>query len=124
LWEAPGHRARRDESDPRQRAIAGLIIAKGVQPSPAGQAYLNTSGLHTPRQIEGWRDVVDAVHQEGGHIVAQIMHAGRLAHPDNKKHHLAPGPPHLSPRVAKESRRIRRLRHAATFAFLRGLPWH
>ncbi|MGW2562530.1 alkene reductase [Streptomyces sp. NPDC001514] len=79
----------------RQRATAGLIITEGVQPSPAGQGYANTPGLHTPAQVEGWRDVADAVHEEGGHIVAQIMHAGRIAHPDNKHGHetVAPSAP-------------------------------
>ncbi|MFG2073256.1 alkene reductase [Nonomuraea maritima] len=68
----------------RQRATAGLIVTEGVQPSAAGQGYPNTPGLHTPEQIEGWRAVADAVHAEGGRIVAQIMHTGRIAHPANK----------------------------------------
>ncbi|GII54184.1 alkene reductase [Planotetraspora thailandica] len=68
----------------RQRATAGLIVTEGTQPSATGQGYLNTPGLHTPQQIEGWRKVADAVHEEGGRIVAQIMHTGRVAHPDNK----------------------------------------
>ena len=68
----------------RQRAGAGLIISEGTQPSAVGQGYLNTPGIHTPEQVEGWRRVADAVHAEGGHIVVQLMHAGRVAHPDNK----------------------------------------
>ncbi|MEV0263725.1 alkene reductase [Streptomyces sp. NPDC050617] len=67
-----------------QRAAAGLIITEGVQPSAAGQGYMNSPGLHTPAQIEGWRAVADAVHRGGGRIVAQLMHAGRISHPDNK----------------------------------------
>jgi len=31
--------------------------------------------------MEGWRKVVDAVHQKGGRIYLQIWHAGRAAHP-------------------------------------------
>jgi 2,4-dienoyl-CoA reductase-like NADH-dependent reductase (Old Yellow Enzyme family) len=68
----------------RQRATAGLIITEGTQPSAVGQGYLNTPGVHTPEQIEGWRSVADAVHGEGGHIVVQLMHVGRVGHPDNK----------------------------------------
>ncbi|MDG4763448.1 alkene reductase [Solwaraspora sp. WMMD406] len=68
----------------RQRASAGLIISEGVQPSAVGQGYPNTPGLHTPEQVAGWRQVADAVHEAGGRIVAQLMHAGRIAHPDNK----------------------------------------
>ena len=67
-----------------QRATAGLIITEGTQPSAVGQGYLRTPGLHTDEQVEGWRAVADAVHAGGGTIVAQIMHAGRVAHPDNK----------------------------------------
>ncbi|MEU9187777.1 alkene reductase [Streptomyces sp. NPDC048484] len=67
-----------------QRATAGLIITEGVQPSAVGQGYMNSPGLHTPAQIAAWRPVAEAVHRDGGRIVAQIMHAGRISHPDNK----------------------------------------
>lgn len=67
-----------------QRAGAGLIVSEGTQPSAVGQGYLNSPGIHSPEQIEGWRGVADAVHQEGGHIFVQLMHSGRIAHPDNK----------------------------------------
>ncbi|NYG54107.1 alkene reductase [Nocardioides perillae] len=67
-----------------QRAGAGLIVSEGTQPSAVGQGYLGTPGLHSPEQVAGWRLVADAVHAEGGRIVAQLMHVGRIAHPDNK----------------------------------------
>jgi N-ethylmaleimide reductase len=67
-----------------QRATAGLIITEGTQPSAVGQGYLDTPGIHTPEQVAGWRRVADAVHARGGRIVVQLMHAGRIAHPDNK----------------------------------------
>ena len=67
-----------------QRASAGLIITEGTQPSAVGQGYLNTPGLHSAEQVAGWRRVADAVHERGGRIVAQLMHAGRVSHPDNK----------------------------------------
>ncbi|MER6171206.1 alkene reductase [Streptosporangium sp. NPDC001681] len=66
-----------------QRASAGLIITEGVQPSQAGKGYMNTPGLHTDEQVAGWREVTDAVHAAGGRIFAQIMHSGRIGHPDN-----------------------------------------
>lgn len=68
----------------RQRAGAGLIITEGTQPSAVGQGYLNTPGLHTDEQAAGWRRVGEAVHAGGGRIVVQLMHAGRIAHADNK----------------------------------------
>ena len=67
-----------------QRASAALIVSEGTQPSAVGQGYLNTPGIHTPEQVAGWRRVAVAVHARGGRIVVQLMHAGRIAHPDNK----------------------------------------
>ena len=49
-----------------------------------GQGYLDTPGLHSSEQVAGWRKVADAVHARDGRIVAQLMHVGRIAHPDNK----------------------------------------
>ncbi len=67
-----------------QRASAGLIITEGSQPSAVGQGYLDTPGVHSSEQVRGWSLVADAVHAGGGHVVVQLMHAGRIAHPDNK----------------------------------------
>jgi len=67
-----------------QRAGAGLVITEGTQPSAVGQGYLDTPGIHSPEQIAGWRSVADEVHAQGGTIVVQLMHVGRIAHPDNK----------------------------------------
>ncbi len=67
-----------------QRASAGFIVAEGTQPSAVGQGYLNTPGIHSAEQISGWRLVADAVHARGGRIVVQLMHVGRISHPDNK----------------------------------------
>ncbi|GAA0360683.1 alkene reductase [Actinoallomurus spadix] len=65
-----------------QRATAGLIISEGVQPSLIGQSNPGTPGLHTDEQVASWRPVTDAVHVNGGRIFAQIMHGGRVSHPD------------------------------------------
>ena len=67
-----------------QRAGVGLIITEGTQPSAVGQGYMDTPGMHTDEQRDGWSRVADAVHARGGRIVVQLMHAGRIAHPDNK----------------------------------------
>ncbi|MFJ2113700.1 alkene reductase [Streptomyces sp. NPDC087850] len=65
-----------------QRASAGLIVTEGIQPSVIGQGYPDTPGLHSQEQIAAWRKVTDAVHAKGGRIVAQLMHSGRIGHPD------------------------------------------
>ncbi|MFE0849105.1 oxidoreductase, partial [Streptomyces rochei] len=38
-----------------QRASTALIITEGTQPSPDGQGYLLTPGIHSPEQVAGWR---------------------------------------------------------------------
>lgn len=63
-----------------QRAGAGLIISEGSQISQQGQGYVWTPGIYTPQQVEGWSRVTDAVHREGGKIVIQIWHVGRISH--------------------------------------------
>ncbi|MGB7448682.1 MAG: alkene reductase [Ornithinimicrobium sp.] len=68
-----------------QRASAGLIITEGTAPSLVGQGYLNVPGLYTDEQVAGWSRVAEKVHAGGGRIVAQLMHVGRIAHPDNKE---------------------------------------
>ncbi|MFF9049340.1 alkene reductase [Streptomyces parvulus] len=65
-----------------QRATAGLIVSEGIQPSPVGQSNPGTPGLHTAEQVTAWRPVTGAVHTNGGRIFAQIMHGGRVSHPD------------------------------------------
>ena len=64
----------------RQRATAGLIIAEASQISPMAQGYINTPGIYSPEQVAGWRQVTDAVHAEGGRIVIQLWHVGRISH--------------------------------------------
>ncbi|MFD8535388.1 alkene reductase [Streptomyces rubrogriseus] len=65
-----------------QRATAGLIVSEGVHPNEVGQSNPGTPGLHTDEQVAAWRPVTAAVHTNGGRIFAQIMHGGRVSHPD------------------------------------------
>jgi N-ethylmaleimide reductase len=65
-----------------QRAGAGLIITEGSQPSAIGQGYPHVPGVHNDAQQAGWARIADAVHAEGGRIVVQLMHGGRISHPD------------------------------------------
>ena len=64
----------------RQRASAGLIITEATQISPEGQGYLDTPGIYNAGQVAAWRRVADAVHAEGGRIVVQLWHVGRISH--------------------------------------------
>lgn len=64
----------------RQRASAGLIISEGVPVSIQGRGYLFNPGLYNQEQVEGWKLVTNAVHEEGGKIFAQLWHVGRVSH--------------------------------------------
>lgn len=64
----------------RQRASAGLIITEATLISAEGVGYPNTPGIYSEAQIEGWKKVTKAVHAEGGKIVLQIWHCGRVSH--------------------------------------------
>ncbi|KXO91328.1 alkene reductase [Tsukamurella pseudospumae] len=65
----------------RQRSGAGLIVTEGMWPHSSGQSEARVPGLATDRHERAWARVVDAVHAEGGRIIAQLMHGGRKGHP-------------------------------------------
>ncbi|WP_180164580.1 alkene reductase [Acinetobacter sp. YH12049] len=65
-----------------QRASAGLIISEATVISEAANGYLQTPGLFTDAQVQGWKLVTQAVHEQQGLIVAQLWHVGRVSHPD------------------------------------------
>ena len=59
---------------------AGLIIAEATQISQQGQGYQDTPGIYSNEQVAAWRKVTDAVHDAGGTIVVQLMHADWNTH--------------------------------------------
>ncbi|MBK9161618.1 MAG: alkene reductase [Nitrosomonadales bacterium] len=67
----------------RLRADAGLLITEGTSPSPNGLGYARIPGIFSEAQVQGWRQVTDAVHDAGGRIFVQLMHTGRVSHPAN-----------------------------------------
>lgn len=69
-----------------QRASMAMIISEGTQPSDDGQGYLFTPGIYTDDHVAGWRRVTEAVGREGGQMVIQLMHVGRVSHPANTSH--------------------------------------
>lgn len=75
-----------------QRASLGLIVSEGTYPSLAGRGFPGQPGLVTPEQLAGWTAVADAVHAEGGRIVAQVMHAGRVTHESTNGGHQVVAP--------------------------------
>lgn len=83
-----------------QRASLGLLISEGTQPSDDGQGYLQTPGIYSETHIEGWKKIADSVHAAGGYLFIQLMHVGRMSHPDNTPHHRQPlAPSAIAPGV-------------------------
>jgi N-ethylmaleimide reductase len=66
-----------------QRSGAGLIITEGTAPTPEALGYARIPGIFSQAQIEGWKQVTEAVHKNGTKIFLQLMHAGRIGHKDN-----------------------------------------
>jgi len=63
-----------------QRASAGLIISEAVNISKQATGSPFTPGIYTQEQIDAWKKVTQAVHENGGTIYAQLWHTGRVGH--------------------------------------------
>lgn len=64
----------------RARAGVALIVTGGIAPSPEGGVSRGASVLNDASQLPHHREVTDAVHQAGGKIAMQILHAGRYSY--------------------------------------------
>lgn len=57
-----------------------FLVSEGVYTDfEYSQGYLNQPGLVSDEQVEAWRQVTEAVHEEGAPIFAQLMHAGAIS---------------------------------------------
>lgn len=77
----------------RQRASAGLIVSEATAISHQGQGYSDVPGIWSPEQVAAWKTVTDAVHADGGKIVVQLWHVGRVSHVDLQPGGQAPVAP-------------------------------
>lgn len=64
-----------------QRASAGLILSEATSVTPMGVGYPDTPGIWSEEQVTGWRNITRAVHANGGKIVLQLWHVGRISDP-------------------------------------------
>ena len=64
----------------RARGGTGLIITGGFAPDRRGWLKPLASDMTTRLQAMRHREVTDAVHEEGGAIALQVLHAGRYAY--------------------------------------------
>ncbi len=64
----------------RARGGVGLIVTGGMAPNLVGRLEPKASQLSFPWQLARHRLITDAVHDAGGRIAMQILHAGRYAY--------------------------------------------
>jgi N-ethylmaleimide reductase len=60
---------------------ASLIISEGTQISSEGVGYVRTPGCYLREHGVAWARAVQAAHEQGGIIFAQLWHVGRISHP-------------------------------------------
>ncbi|EBA07635.1 NADPH-dependent 2,4-dienoyl-CoA reductase [Sagittula stellata] len=83
----------------RARGGVGLMVTGGMAPNNEGGVFPGAAGLYTPQDIANHRIVTDRVHEAGGRIAMQILHAGRYAYgpdcvaPSPVKSPISPFPP-------------------------------
>lgn len=64
----------------RARGDVGLIITGGFSPNYAGKGFFAAAKLSSKREAKKHQIITEAVHQEGGKILLQILHTGRYAY--------------------------------------------
>ena len=81
LEEAPnGHARLAAFYAARAKGGVGLIVTGGIAPNFTGRLEPRASQLSFPWQLSGHRTITRAVHDAGGKIALQILHAGRYAY--------------------------------------------
>ncbi|HHS89055.1 MAG TPA: NADPH-dependent 2,4-dienoyl-CoA reductase [Rhodobacteraceae bacterium] len=64
----------------RARGDVGLMVTGGMAPNREGGGFPGAAGLFSAEDIANHRIVTDRVHEAGGKIAMQILHAGRYAY--------------------------------------------
>lgn len=83
----------------RARGGVALIVTGGMAPNREGGVFVGAAGLFNDQDIANHRIVTDRVHENGGKIAMQILHAGRYAYspecvaPSAIKSPISPFPP-------------------------------
>ncbi len=83
----------------RARGEVGLMVTGGMAPNREGGVFPGAAGLFSDADIANHKIVTDRVHDAGGKIAMQILHAGRYAYgpecvaPSAIKSPISPFPP-------------------------------
>ncbi len=73
----------------RARGDVGLMVTGGIAPNPEGGVAPGAAAMGTQKDIDNHSIVTDRVHEAGGKICMQILHAGRYSF---SPHCVAPSP--------------------------------
>ena len=73
----------------RARGGVGLMVTGGMAPNREGGVFPGASGLFSAADLANHRIVTQCVHEAGGRIAMQVLHAGRYAY---SKDCVAPSP--------------------------------
>ncbi len=64
----------------RARGGVGLMVTGGMAPNREGAVMPGAAGMYGPADVANHRTVTERVHEAGGRIAMQILHAGRYAY--------------------------------------------
>lgn len=65
----------------RASAPGTLLVSEATFMSAISGGYDNVPGIYNQAQIDGWKQVTDAVHEKGSYIYCQLWDLGRAASP-------------------------------------------
>lgn len=80
-----------------QRSSAGMIITEATSVTPMGVGYEHTPGIWSDEHVKGWKKITEAVHAQGGLILLQLWHVGRISDPSLLNGELPVAPSAIAP---------------------------
>lgn len=63
-----------------QRSSAGLLITEATTISEQANGWNQSPGIYTDEMADGWKQIVESVHDAGSKIFLQLWHTGRASH--------------------------------------------
>ena len=84
-FAGPGHTATQAMADYYARRVrhgVGFVLTESTAICPQADGFPDAPRIHTEQQVESWRLVTAAVHAAGAPIFSQLIHCGRISHPD------------------------------------------
>ena len=72
------------------RGGVGLIVTGHMVVHPSGKAHAEMTGIHSDEMVPGLAELAEAVHRQGGRVVAQINHGGMQCSRETVPQTIAP----------------------------------